>query len=314
MATTTRRGWVPGETHNIDGPMTTTFTPDDSCFEVHYIRTFRTSAEFDIVSFMPYDAYHPEYAEMAPTCGLRTSRNGCYPPGDWNGPTYSPGLYCPSGWTTASVNEPYLTWCCPSGLVFDHDTVYPWCNFPPDSTRVVMTVDCTPTTFAIGPSQTTTLTFVDYQNRSEFVVPASDAALFGGAVAIALVGDAATTMPSSTGTEEAALGTDDPGSSSSPSRSTRIGAAVGASAGGLLLLALGFLLLRWYRRRRLLLQQGESENAELGSELDARPRTAELGGAVYWEKEANSKTQPAELPANRQRAELSGSTPLYEME
>lgn len=313
MATTTRSVWVPGESHNIDGPMTTTFTPDDSCFEVHYLRAFQTSAEVDLVSFMPYDAYHPEYTEMVPTCGLRTSRNGCYPPGDWNGPTYSPGLYCPSGWTTASVasltanpempfSQQYLAWCCPSGLIFDHDTVYPWCNFPPESTRVAMTVDCTPTTFAIGPSQTTTLTFVDYQNRSEFVVPASDVMLFGGAVAIALVSDAATTMPSSTGREEPALETGDPGSSSS-SQSTKIGAAVGATVGGLLLLALGFLLLRRYRRRRLL-RQGESENAARGSELDARPAAAELSGAVCWEKEANSKPPPAELPANRQHAHI----------
>ncbi|RYP89636.1 hypothetical protein DL770_004283 [Monosporascus sp. CRB-9-2] len=283
MATTTREVWVPGESDNIDGPMTTTFTPDDSCFEVHYLRAFHTPGELDLLSFMPYDAYHPQYTEIVPTCGPRTSRNGCYPPGDWNGPTFSPGL----------------------GLIFDHDTVYPWCNFPPESTRVAMTVDCTLTTFVIGPSQTTTLTLLDYQNRSEYVVPASNVALFGGAVAIALVGDAATTMPSSTGGEEAALETGDPGSSSS-SPSTKIGAAVGAPAGGLLLLALGFLLLRRYRRKRLL-QQGGSENAARGSELDAGPAPAELGGAVYYEKEANSKTPPAELPANRQHAELCGS-------
>ncbi|RYO74865.1 hypothetical protein DL764_010748 [Monosporascus ibericus] len=331
MATTTRSVWVPGETDNLDGPLTTTFTPDDSCFEVHYLRAFHTSAEVDLVSFMPYDAYHPQYTEIVPTCGLRTSRNGCYPPGDWSGPTFSPGLYCPMGWTTASVSPPYLTWCCPSGLIFDHDTVYPWCNFPPDSTRVTMTVDCTLTTFAIGPSQTTTLTLLDYQNRSELVVPASNVVLFGGAVAIALVGDAATTMPSSTGGEEAAttmpsstggeeaaLETGDPGSSSSSSHSAKIGAAVGATVGGLLLLALGLLLLRRYRRRRLLLRQDGSGNAARGSELDAGPAAAELGGVVYLEKEANSKTPPAELPTNRQHAELGGSAPppprVYEME
>ncbi|RYP21759.1 hypothetical protein DL767_009188 [Monosporascus sp. MG133] len=318
MATATRSVWVPGESGNHDGPMTTTFTPDDNCFEVHYLRAFQTPGELDLLSFMPYDAYHPQYTEIVPTCGPRTSRNGCYPPGDWSGPTFSPGLYCPSGWTTASVSQPYLTWCCPSGLIFDHDTVYPWCNFPPGSTRVAMTVDCTLTTFDIGPSQTTTLTLLDYQNRSEYVVPASNVVLFGGAVAVALVGDAATTMSSSTGGEEAALETGDPGSSSSSSYSTRIGAAVGATVGGLLLLALGFLLLRRYRRRRLLLRQGESGNEARGSELDGGPAAAELGGAVYYEKEANSKTPPAELPVNRQYAELGGSAhpppQVHEME
>ncbi|RYP81289.1 hypothetical protein DL769_002018 [Monosporascus sp. CRB-8-3] len=320
MTTTTRRVWVPGDSGNHDGPMTTTFTPDDYCFEVHYLRAFYTSTSVDFVSFMPYDAYHPEYTEIVPTCGPRTSRNGCYPPGDWNGPTYSPGLYCPRGWTTASVSQPYLT----CGLIFDNDPVHPWCNFPPDSTRVAMTVDCTLTTFAVGPSETTTLTLVDYQNRSEFVTPASDVVLYGGAVGIALVGDAATTMSSSTGGEEAALETGDRGSSSSgeqgeasSSHAARIGAVVGATVGGLLLLALGFLLLRRYRRRRLL-QQGGSGNGAGRSELDGGPAPAELGGAVYWEKEANSKAPPTELPANRQPVELSGSAPppprVYEME
>ncbi|RYO73801.1 hypothetical protein DL766_008852 [Monosporascus sp. MC13-8B] len=308
MAATTRRVWVPGESGNHDGPMTTTFTPDDYCSEVHYLRAFHTPGGADLVSFMPYDAYHPEHTEIVPTCGPRTSRNGCYPPGDWSGPTYSPGLYCPRGWTTASVSEP--------GLIFDNDPVYPWCNFPQHSTRVAMTVDCTLTAFAVGPSETTTLTLIDYQNRSEFVAPASNVVLFGGAVAIALVGDAATTM-SSTGREGAALETGDRGSSASLgeeqgeaslSHSAKIGAAVGATVGGLLLLALGFLLLRRYRRRRL----GDGARA---SELDGGPAAAELGGTVYWEKEANSKGPPAELPANRQHAELGGSAPrVYEME
>ncbi|RYP76134.1 hypothetical protein DL771_001958 [Monosporascus sp. 5C6A] len=291
MATTTGTVWVPGEGDTFDGPMTTTFTPDDRCFEVHYLRDIHTPGELDLVSFMPYDAYQPEHTEIVPTCGPRTSRNGCYPPGDWNGPTFSPGL----------------------GLIFDGDVVNPWCNFPPQSTRVAMTVDCTLTTFAVGPSETTTLTLVDYQNRSEFVAPASDVVLFGGAVGIVLVGDAATTMSSSTGGEEAALETGDPGSSSS-SHSAKIGAAVGATVGGLLLLALGFLLLRRYRSKR----QGGSGNGARRSELDGGPAAVELSGAVYWEKEANSKAPPAELPADRQHAELGGSAPppprLYEME
>ncbi|RYP24822.1 hypothetical protein DL765_000368 [Monosporascus sp. GIB2] len=308
MATTTRKVWVPGETGNHDGPMTTTFIPDDYCSEVHYLRVFPTPGGADLVSFMPYDAYHPEDMEMAPTCGPRTSRNGCYPPGDWNGPTFSPGLYCPRGWTTASVSEP--------GLIFDGDPVHPWCNFPAESTRVAMTVDCTLTAFAIGPTETTTITLVDYQNRSEFVAPASNVVLFGGAVAVALVGNAATTMSSSTGLEGAALETGGRSSSlslgeqgeASFSPSAKIGTAVGATVGGLLLLALGFLLLRRYRRRRL----GDGARAP---ELDSGPAAAELGSPVYWEKEANSKPPPTELPANRQHAELGGSAPrVYEME
>ncbi len=112
---------IPGQ-DGIDGSLTTTFVPDASCFERHYLQPVADDDDDDdgdggggdvTVTFMAYDAYHPELTDLVPTCGPRASSAGCYPPGDWDAPVFSPGLYCPRGWTTASISLPHATWCCP---------------------------------------------------------------------------------------------------------------------------------------------------------------------------------------------------------
>lgn len=189
-----------------------------------------------------------------------------------------------------------------------------------------MTVDCTPTTFDIGPEETTSLTLVGYgADQSPYVVAASALVLDGGAVGIALVGNASSTelgmaggspvvvsLPSSETTSgglltAAATSSDPTGdtlppSTSTPNNSAKIGGAVGGTVGALLLVALGFVFFRRYRNRRL---NGRSHPAGGHSskvdELDGNPIVHELG----------AKSPAIELSGKSSAVELSGgdSTP-----
>lgn len=178
-----------------------------------------------------------------------------------------------------------------------------------------MTVDCTPTTFDIGPDETTSLTFVGYgDDQSSYVVAASALVLEGGAVGIALVGNASSTelnAPETLGSMATTVApsetsdlltpaatSDDPSSktSTSSSNGAKIGGAVGGTIGGLFLLALGFLLFRRYRNKRLNGRGHGGDNKF--DELDGNPIIHELG----------TKSPAIELSGKSSAVELGGVT------
>lgn len=99
--------WSASRTASIAGPLTTVFTPPFDCSAIHAITSVLTSTNTanlggwfrpGVVAYMPSEAWASGWKDQP------SVSNTCYPSGVATrqiSAFYSPGVYCPHGWTSA---------------------------------------------------------------------------------------------------------------------------------------------------------------------------------------------------------------------
>lgn len=101
MTATADAGWSSSRTSLSAGPLTTLFTPPADCpLQAAITSLTRDSAQFRpaVLGFMPGSAWASGFLEQS------AIPNTCYPEGTPARQVtgfFSPGVYCPFGWTTA---------------------------------------------------------------------------------------------------------------------------------------------------------------------------------------------------------------------
>ncbi|KAI1179060.1 hypothetical protein F4777DRAFT_535441 [Nemania sp. FL0916] len=217
--------------------------------------------------------------------------------------TYSPGLFCPQGMTTATSLELWSgVYCCYSGFVYGSDAVggstgHCVANLTQGTFRAGTSI------IEFGPSQTDLFKSVanSYGNVTWTSIPILEAT----APAIFLAGKQPLTGPSLTSESPAKPSNTsqvENNISKDNDRGSTLGLTVGLSVGLSFLICLGFIFLRRYRKKRLArLKDGGTPAKDVErNEYNDKP---ELEGSM-----ANSGPFiKAELDALAIRAELEGS-------
>lgn len=86
-----------GWTFTNAGPLTTTFTPASTC--TNNVVVVQTSPEVYLVAPVDCESYG-ELSGCTPTGTITTTATSVDPNVPWEASYFSPGVYCPSGWTT----------------------------------------------------------------------------------------------------------------------------------------------------------------------------------------------------------------------
>ncbi|KAI3321172.1 hypothetical protein HD806DRAFT_503182 [Xylariaceae sp. AK1471] len=159
--------------------------------------------------------------------------------------TYSPGLYCPSGMTTATTvdtfNGPGVV-CCPSGMTINSDGLQITCIQTRTEGTFVRWPECTPTT--IPPGSATTM----------FAITADPVILLGQKIpsGSAMSSGSSSSGSSLSGPSSSNPSTDGPraGRRRGQSLGVKVGLGVGIPLVALVLLYLASILIRRHRRSR----------------------------------------------------------------
>ncbi|KAI3331973.1 hypothetical protein HD806DRAFT_176005 [Xylariaceae sp. AK1471] len=264
--------------------LTTTFTPPPECTSL-YIETCNDT-----------DCYGNAFPTGTGICAGSGGQNNetsyaCYPEvtlstGRFaNGEviytlevyTYSPGVYCPYGMTTAT-SVPLLDgiFCCPSGMRFQGGLEGGTCARTETEGTFLLSSDCTYTTIPKPDKITTTI--------SIYAPP-----IFLGGQKIRNSGSSSSASSSSSwsatrsATATTSLSTI-PGQGESPvdpSISVKIGVGVGIPLGVLWLLSLAFVLIKRYRRNK---SKGVKSSETEDTGYSIKPVSGEDETSVYFLK------------------------------
>ncbi|KAI1120704.1 hypothetical protein F5Y10DRAFT_118184 [Nemania abortiva] len=277
--------------------LTTTFTPPPECTEWYVNECTDTDC----------------YAEAFPTgsglCGDgsdATTSYACYPKVTLstetvaNGEfirtleiaTYSPGLHCPHGMSTAT-SVPLLDgiFCCPSGLTFQGGLDGGSCARTQTEGTFIRSSHCTRTTIPRpAGSLTTTISIYAmpvFLGGQKLLSPSSNPTSFFTTQS----NSASTTTPAPSGTTGTVFRVD----SGSPSVSLRVGLGIGIPLAVILLLSLGiFWCVRRYRKRRAWKTQGyQRHSSQTLTPSDMMPEKPELQGSVFQPSYTRAELDPS---------------------
>ncbi|KAI0837467.1 hypothetical protein F5Y06DRAFT_270496 [Hypoxylon sp. FL0890] len=263
--------------------------------------------------------------------------------------TYSPGSFCPLGWSTAaSALSPDGVWCCPTGFAFDRE--FQACQATlTEGTAVSVGSGCSIlSTIPFGPTVTNSLVVGSLGATGSNAVPASQLTIQASAQGIFLLGQRSSNESSSSSTSSSSiLESSSPAVLSEGVRTTitvrtAIVASVGSAVVAVLLFALGFFLIRRHRKRGLGAGRGEEgpdppvprtgdddhhgavkpelegSNADpaqfMKIELDPNVTRLELEGIVSRELEGKEVPVARELDSHERPQELPGPVVRYELE
>ena len=220
-------------------PLTTIFTPPQSCLDAPFTLAGNTSR----MSF----AWRDE----------SETSSGCYPKSfsslQWEWGWYSPGV-CPSAWsigasrTISSGNQPLTqAWCCPSGMyvqqfLSDNGSTYQYCTSTANNTDIIDTGDgLTKTT-----STTSTFLAIQYPMSVEWV--SSDVTRYSAAFAPMLAGSATSIASSASSGAHVLSNVDTVPIEHDPLLTTadKAGIGAGVAVGALLIIA---AIVFWISRR-----------------------------------------------------------------
>ncbi|KAI0450334.1 hypothetical protein F5B21DRAFT_491272 [Xylaria acuta] len=225
--------------------------------------------------------------------------------------TYSPGLFCPLGMTTASrLYSLSAVYCCYSG--FRINSPYGCTAHITEGTFIVTnsTPGGQPSTFAFGPTQTDSLNSIAshfggsvYTGRPTIFARAPAIFLAGHRLAVSPgpFSTAPTSLPSTPSRSPESGG---PKSMPNGSKTLQVGIAVGLSLGGVLLLCLGLFLFTVYRKRLK-----RRKRARVETEEKKQQHHEEYRGKPELEGSAGDPLRlvKVELDALATRAELEGT-------
>ncbi|KAI0448576.1 hypothetical protein F5B21DRAFT_521620 [Xylaria acuta] len=228
-------------------PLTTTFTPPPECTSWYidectdtdcFVQAFPTGTGIcgsngsdAMISYACYPKVTESTMEFANGQGIYTLEIA----------TYSPGLYCPLGMSTAT-SVPLLdgVFCCPSGMRFQGDLQGGTCARTQTEGTFILSGDCTRTTIPKPTGQiTTTISMYAmpvFLGGQRLVNPASSST-------------SSLTKSSSASTTPAPSSSQSSGNNSSPSISLKVGLGVGIPLGVIILALCGVWCFRRYRRK-----------------------------------------------------------------
>lgn len=318
-------------------PLTTAFEPPSYCTQ-----SYLSNCQTDAVS-----GTLPCFVSIYPQAVCDSNGQACYPPIPGaldNSYIYSPGLSCPSGWSTAwkevrtpGADEETTAHCCPTGLTVTTYGIYStWCEGTVTQGEETMIVnglsECpsSTTAFSFGPGADVQLTWVNVDStamsvsgNAVFTISAEHIALLYKSTDVAAAG-ASTTSSSGSGGSSGSSGAG--GSSSDLSTGAIAGIAIGAAAVGIAaVLALFYLCIRRReadnRRRGLRVGSAPTYTSENFHSQPPPPTTAGGGGAgtgvAYVPTGAEHEMKATNTPrvvahaalATSPATELQGSTP-----
>ncbi|ROW00308.1 hypothetical protein VMCG_07279 [Cytospora schulzeri] len=328
-------------THTITpNPLTTTFEPPSYCTQ-----SYLSNCQTDTVS-----GTLPCFVSIYPQAVCDSNGQDCYPPVPGaldNSYIYSPGLVCPSGWSTvwkevrtpSGADEETTAHCCPSGLTVTTYGIYStWCEGTVTQGEETMIVnglsECpsSTTAFSFGPGTDVQLDWVNVDSTAMsvsgdvvFTVSAEHIALLYKSTDMAAAGASATSGSDSGGSPGSSSGSSGAGGSSSSSGSglstgATAGIAIGAAAVGIAaILALFYLCIRRReadnRRRGLQVGSGPtytSDNSHLppsSAAAGAIPGMAYVPNGTEHELKANTPQVTHAAIGTTPATELQGSTP-----
>ncbi|KAJ5883615.1 uncharacterized protein N7473_010501 [Penicillium subrubescens] len=252
-------------------PLTTVFTPPASCTSVNLVSSDCSKSTCDGL----YNI-------------VQTTDTNCYPSGWATTATwFSPGLYCPTGYTVNDTNvvtsglgiTETQARCCPSGYAFATQLQAPWWT-PEPCTKISTTT--TVLEFTILGATPTTTTAITYKNPIIHAYPIelrwqSTDSVDGGVKSSATV-----ELTSSSGTSATSTSTSTGGASTSTGLSTGAKAGIGVGVAAAAIIAIILSLLFWVRRRR---------NQKAVSTLPSAGHTR--GGSIF---KKTPQQEPVELP------------------
>lgn len=310
-------------------PLTTAFEPPSYC-----TNSYLSNCQTDAVS-----GTLPCFVSVYPEGVCDSNGQSCYPPVPGvldNTYLYSPGLSCPSGWSTAwkevrtpsGEDEETTAHCCPTGLTVTTYGIYStWCEGTVTAGEETMIVNglsqcpSSTTAFTFGPDNAVQLTWVNVDSttmsisgNAVFTVSAERIGLlYRSSDLTAAAGASATAGSGSSGSNSGSSGSGSSasGSDSGLSTGTVAGIAIGAAAVGIIaVLAFFWFFLRRRNggpRRAVQYGAGDAHTAPGAAHLASHAPT----GAEHELKATNSVSThhvPASHPAPN-AMELQGSTP-----
>ncbi|KAI1406927.1 hypothetical protein F5Y13DRAFT_176122 [Hypoxylon sp. FL1857] len=325
--------------------LTTTFTPAPECTQLTISSCYGTDHCLAVALSDSHCTQHR--ANCFPDSSIYSTTDYTYVTPYL---TYSPGSFCPLGWSTAaSALSPDGVWCCPTGFSFDRG--FQACQATlTEGTAVSVGTGCSIlSTIPFGPGQTNSLVVGSLGATGSNTVPASQLTIQASAQGIFLLGQSLSTQssatsPSSSSTLESnsPTRTGSDGDPSTVSTKTAIGASIGSAMMAVVLFSLGFYLIRRHRKRKLGAAKGEEgqdppapgagdddhhgavkpelegSNADPAqfkkAELDPEATRSELEGPVSKELEGKEVRVTRELDGNERPQELPGDVVRYELE
>ncbi|KAF3398335.1 hypothetical protein F1880_005964 [Penicillium rolfsii] len=268
-------------------PLTTVFTPPASCTSVNVVSSECPGSTCDGL----YNI-------------VQTTGPNCFPSGWATTATwFSPGLFCPTGYTVNDTNvvtsglgiTETQARCCPSGYTIATELKAPWWT-PEPCTKISTKV--TVLEFTVLGATPTTTTAITYTNPIIHAYPielrwqSTDSVDSGmeSSATVALTSSSATSTSSSTSSTSTSISTPTSTSSSTGTASTSSGLSTGAKAGigvgvaAAAIIVIMLSLLIWFRRRRN--QKASSTQPSTGYARD---------GSIFRK---TAKQDPVELPTH----------------
>ncbi|KAI3392954.1 hypothetical protein diail_4941 [Diaporthe ilicicola] len=310
-------------------PLTTAFEPPSYCTQ-----SYLSNCQTDAVS-----GTLPCFVSIYPEGVCDSNGQSCYPPIPGNLDNtylYSPGLSCPSGWSTAweevrtptGEDEETTAHCCPTGLTVTTYGIYStWCEGTVTAGEETMIVNglsqcpSSTTAFTFGPDSAVQLTWADRESTTmsvsgaaAFTVSAERVALLYRSSDLTAGGASATSGSDSSSPGSGSSGS---GSGSGLSAGAVAGIAIGAAAVGMsaVLAFFWFFLRRRNGVHRHTAAQAAASDAPPGPGVAAHLASHAPTGAEHELKATDSvsitPTQP--VPAGNaapSAMELQGSTPV----
>ncbi|KUI66772.1 hypothetical protein VM1G_01898 [Cytospora mali] len=309
-------------------PLTTAFEPPSYCTQ-----SYLSNCQTDAVS-----GTLPCFVSVYPEAVCDSNGQSCYPPIPGaldNTYLYSPGLSCPSGWTTAweevrtptGEDEETTAHCCPTGLTVTTYGIYStWCEGTATQGEQTMIVnglsECpsSTTAFSFGPDAAVDLTWVNVDSTTMsvsgdavFTVSANRVGLLYRSTDLEAAGASATSGSNSGSGGSSSESPGKGGSSSGSGLSTgaTAGIAIGAAAVGIAaVLALFYLCIRHReannRRRDLQVGSGPNGTSEHSYSV--------ISGTTYVPTGAEHELKATNSPSPRFAHTGSGTTPMTELQ
>ncbi|KAJ0114238.1 hypothetical protein J7T55_010625 [Diaporthe amygdali] len=308
-------------------PLTTAFEPPSYCTQ-----SYLSNCQTDAVS-----GTLPCFVSVYPEGVCDSNGQSCYPPVPGvldNTYLYSPGLSCPSGWSTAwkevrtptGEDEETTAHCCPTGLTVTTYGIYStWCEGTVTAGEETMIVNglsqcpSSTTAFTFGPDKAIQLTWVDRESTTlsvsgdaVFTVSAERVALLYRSSDMTAAGAAATGGSGSSSSNSGSSSSGSSNSGSGLSTGAVAGIAIGAAAVGIFAVLAFF----WFFLRR---RNGAHRHAPKNVPGDAQPGPGAAHSAPHaptgaeHELKATDSVSTRPIPAshaNPNAMELHGSTPI----